>query len=290
VGTRDEAGWDAGVVEVEFVSGDGVWGQFGAWGDEDGVALDPIEVSGSNGDAAEDGLGRQVAGEMEVLGKAVAGEEEGGGIESEEVLAIERAVVVTGAGYGFAEPLWVVAIDEEGEFEVEVGAVFGDAGGGVGGASHFSDRLAGDDGFAGSEVRIDFGEVGIEGVEVEIIQAVLEDDVDPVIGQTGAMVDVGDRAIGGGEDRVGRFTFAVALEAADIDAFVHLSAAGSGATEHAMGVGMAGGADKELLFLSGLEQCGIGGGEEERGLRGCGGGGGAGGSGCWRVAGGEEDR
>src|SRR5258707_3263341 len=88
-------------------------------------------------------------------------------------------------------------------------------------------------------------------------------EVIAVIGQCLTGVDVGDCAIGGGQDRVGWFAVFVAFEAADVQALVHLPAFAADAAECAGDPVFASGADKEFLFAAFFEQGEVGGGEVE---------------------------
>src|SRR5205085_10677742 len=104
----------------------------------------------------------------------------------------------------------------------------------------------------------------------EAVDLMAEDDVIAVVGERGTSVDVGDGAVGGGQDGIGGLAFFVALQTANIEAFVKLPAFGANATEGAAGPGFAGGGDEEFFFLAGFVE-GVVGGREEEGLGGTGG-------------------
>ena len=145
-----------------------------------------------------------------------------------------------------------------------MGAVLGDGLAGVGGAAEDADGLACADGLADAHGLLDGGEVGVEGVDLDVVDDVAKDDVDPVGGGGGLEVDVGDGAVCGGKDGVGWLSASVFLDGADVDAFMELASAGADAAELAAFPGLAGRADEELLVgLARGEQGAVGGGELE---------------------------
>jgi hypothetical protein len=64
--------------------------------------------------------------------------------------------------------------------------------------------------------------MGVEGIDFKAPDPMEQDDVTAVVGKGWAIVDVGHDAIGGGHDWVSGFAVAIALEAFDVQALVHL--------------------------------------------------------------------
>ncbi len=148
---------------------------------------------------------------------------------------------------------------------MEVGAFLGDALTGIRSAAQSRDGFALDYGLSDGEVFADFLEVGVERPDGNALDLVLDDDIDAVIGEASILVDVGDAAVCGGGDGVGGFAFCIAFRVADIDALVHLPAAGSRAAELSMGPGFAHGFHVEEFPFAGVKEVAVWRGEREYG-------------------------
>ena len=169
----------------------------------------------------------------------MCGDEEGGGIDAGEVAAVEVAVAV-----GAAEVFGVVVVEaigeEEGDFEVEVGAAAVDAGSGM---AHDAELLAAADG--GADGGFDVVEVGVETVVGAGFGAagVGDDEVVAVVAGERRFEGVDDGAVGDGADRVGGFAFGVAGDRGDVDALVELGedlavGGGAGVSDEAVGAAL----------------------------------------------------
>ena len=112
----------------------------------------------------------------------------------------------------------------------------------------------------------DFAQVGVEGVNLQALDLVPQDEVVAVVRQRWPRADIGDRAVGGGQHRVGWLAMPVALEAADVEALVHLPAAAAHTAEGAGHPRLAGRADEESLLAPLFEERVIGSGKL-KGLR-----------------------
>src|ERR1035437_5447566 len=106
-------------------------------------------------------------------------------------------------------------------------------------------------------------QVCVEGVDLQALDLMTHDNIIAVVRQGGPRADIDDRAVGGGQDRVGGLAVVVALEAADVEALVHLPAATAHAAERAGHPWLADGADEEPFLPPFLEQSAIGCGKQE---------------------------
>ena len=88
-------------------------------------------------------------------------------------------------------------------------------------------------------------------------------DVLAVVGQGRVGADVGDGAVGGGGDGIRGFAGAIALCAADIDAFVELVAVAPDASKGSAGPGASGRAGERGIPPGGVEDLAIRGGDLE---------------------------
>ncbi len=88
--------------------------------------------------------------------------------------------------------------------------------------------------------------MGVKGVNLHALDLMPQNDVVPIIRQGRVGVDVGNRAVGCGHDGVGRLPMLVALQAADVQAFMDLPAIRTHATKRAADPGFADGADEKL--------------------------------------------
>ncbi len=152
---------------------------------------------------------------------------------------MEVAVAVGAAGV--FEVVVVEAIgEEEGDFEVEVGAAAIDAGPGV---AHDAELVAAADG--GAYGGVDVVEVGVEAVEGAGFGAarVGDDEVVAVVAGEGRFEGVDDGAVGDGADWVGGFAFGVAGDGGDVDALVEFGedlavGGGAGVADEAVGAAL----------------------------------------------------
>ena len=151
---------------------------------------------------------------------------------------------------------------------MHVRAVLGDGFAGVGRPAHGGDDFAGLDLFADGEAGLDFAQMRVERINFNAFDDVADDDVFAVIRQRRPGAEINHRAIGGGHDGIGRLAVPVALEAADVEALVHLPAVGAHAAETAGRPRLVRrGRGKEFQFVSGFIQGVVGGGKLERRLR-----------------------
>lgn len=169
-------------------------------------------------------------------GVALGGDEEGGGVDAGEVAAVEVAVAV-GAAIMFNVVVVEVFAEEEGDFEVEVGAAAVDAGSGV---AHDAELVAAADG--GADGCVDVVEVGVEAVEGAGFGAagVGDDEIVAVVAGEGRFEGVDNGAVSDGADWVGGFAFGVAGDGRDVDAFVEFGedlavGGGAGVSNEAVG-------------------------------------------------------
>ena len=182
-------------------------------------------------------------------------------------------MIIPLTGVVFAMPGRETFVDHEVDFKVQMGAVFGDPVARIGGPAHDPQGFAAFDFEPGPDVIRDAGEVRVKREDLPTLKLVAQDQIDAVVGEAGFRVDVGDGAVGRGEDRVQGFAFGVALDGSDIEAFVELVTFRADATKRAAGPGTSHRAREELLLGFGVQQGQVGRrqAEEWRHL-GCGGG------------------
>src|SRR5690349_11492037 len=101
--------------------------------------------------------------------------------------------------------------------------------------------------------------MGVEGKNLQTVDVMSQHDVVPIIGKRWSGAEIHDGPVGGGTDRIGRFAPGVALEAPDVESFVHLPAIRAYATEGAGCPRFAHCADKKPLPASRFKQGVIGG-------------------------------
>ena len=96
--------------------------------------------------------------------------------------------------------------------------------------------------------------MGVERIDFHTIDPMAQDDVIPVIRERRFGAQVNDRAVSGGQDRVGRLAVRIAFQASDVKTFVHLPAFGAHAAEHAGGPRIAHCSDEKPFPSAGLKQ------------------------------------
>lgn len=248
---------------MQFVGGDGflICGRVGF--DELWITLQPWKFGNTNQDTAEGDLVSDDGIEIERGGIPVLLEEDLGGIDSDEVASIPWAVIVALTGISFLMPVHEVIVEHEDQFEMKMGSFAGDGLTGVCGAAHDTDGITGLDGLAGAEIFANGREMGIERKDFPTLHLVAQDHINAVIGQGRFFVQVSHRPVGRGINRIDGFPAVIALNTADVDAFMHLPAFGSDAAEGPAGPGSADGADEIFFFCARFEQRLVRGGQDE---------------------------
>src|SRR5438067_13394949 len=94
----------------------------------------------------------------------------------------------------------------------------------------------------------------IKGVNLQALNLMTQDDIIPIIGKRRAGVEVRHSAVRRGQHRIDRFPVPIPLQAAYVQALVHLPTLGPDASEGAAGPWLAYRPNEEFLFLPSLEQ------------------------------------
>jgi hypothetical protein len=250
----DDAEREAVEVEMEFVGGDTTFGGCGVGFNELRITLEPGEIGGIDPDATKGGLLEDECGQVKFVGIVELEEKDLERIDADEIASIPEVMVVALAGKGFLIPVLELVVDHEDDFEVEMGALFGDALASIGGSAHGGERLTGADGLSWLQILVETGEVRVKGVEFPALDVVLENGVDAIAGEGGIGVEIGDGAVGGGEDGIGRFAAVIELDGADVEAFVELPAFGPHTAEGATGPWASDGTDEVIFLGIGMEE------------------------------------
>src|ERR1700691_4666290 len=90
----------------------------------------------------------------------------------------------------------------------------------------------------------------VEGVNLDTFDLMAQDDVAAIIGKGRPAVNIGHDPVGRSQNRVGWFAMAVALQALDIEAFVHLAAVGANAAKRAGNPRLAGSGNEIAIFAA----------------------------------------
>src|SRR5260221_12892094 len=94
----------------------------------------------------------------------------------------------------------------------------------------------------------------IKRVNLQALNLMTQDNIIPIIGKRRAGVEVRHSAVRRGQNRIDRFAAPIPLEAANVQALVHLPPLGPDAPEGAAGPWLAYRPNEEVLFLPSLEQ------------------------------------
>src|SRR5438105_7101646 len=90
------------------------------------------------------------------------GQEDLARIEPKQVEAIPDTMIVTLIGEGGFVPNWESVVDQQVDFEMDVGTILGNALMGIAGMPHDGDRFARFDAVINLQIGANFAEVGVE--------------------------------------------------------------------------------------------------------------------------------
>jgi len=265
---RDQLERKAIVVEGDLVTGDALLVEI-SFHDESVIAAEPGEIGFPHEHSEEFRPGLNPLSEIELRALLAFGFEDQLGIHADEVLAVPFAVVVVLAGKIFFVPARIVVAIKEVELEMHVGSFFGDAFACVAGATHHGNLFAGVDSLTNFQAVADCAQMRVEGINFDAVDGVSHHDIPTIIGKLRMIAEVGNGAVGSSHDWIGRFPVLVALEAFDVETFVHLPTIGTDASETTAFPGLACGADEKAVAAIFFEEGMIGGWKIER-LSGCG--------------------
>jgi hypothetical protein len=232
--------------------------------DQHGIAAQPGKIGLPHQHAAKLGPMLNPIEQIEARALLMFGQQDQARVHAHQVFAVEQSVIVAFAGKMPFEPGVEMIAVKKIQLEMNVGAFLGNAFARVAGPAHDGDFLPGPHGPAHAQAALDFRQMGVERVNLHPADMVQQDDVAAIIGERRFVVDVGHHAIGGGHDRVDGFAGAVALEAFDVQALVHLPAIGADAAEGAGDPGLARGWDKITFLAARFKEGLVGGGKLER--------------------------
>src|SRR5439155_2296421 len=171
--------------------------------------------------------------QTELRPQAVRFEQHLARVEAHKVLPIPCAMIVALTRKQFFVPRRKTVVDEQVQFEMDMRAFLRDALVRVGGVAHDGDGFARLDRLSEPQVTPDFAQVRVSRVNLQTVHGMTEDDVIAEVRERRLRIDVGDGAIGGGHHRIRGFAPLVALEAADIEALMHLPTPAADTTETA---------------------------------------------------------
>lgn len=186
----------------------------------------------------------------EVGSRTVRREQHRGGVDAEEIPAIELAMIVPGVPLELPMPPGIVLSGPKADLEMDVGPIGTDPLLRIGRPPHRSEALAGPDPLPDLQPGGHRCEMRIQGVDLDPIHDVPYHDVIAVVRKSGLLVHVHHGAIRRHMDRIRGFPASITLDAADVQAFVELSSFGPDAAELATGPRLARRAHEELFIPS----------------------------------------
>jgi hypothetical protein len=175
-------------------------------------------------------------------------------IQTEEIATIPFGVIVAFTREPLLKPGGKMVIDEKINLEVNMGAFFGNALPGIGGAAHRRDVLTRFDSVPDAQIGPNCAQVGVERENVNALNPVAQDDVLAIVRQPGFGVKVSNGAVGRCHNRVERLASPVPSNTFDVQPFVHLAAIRTDTAKHPGGPRLPYGANKKAVTAVDLKQ------------------------------------